>query len=48
MIMVYDYWPIGSSSIVYIFHKAISSQVLYGLEVQMNVYIILFLAKVNL
>jgi len=35
-IWVYDYINIGSSLVVYIFHKGIISLVLCGYEVQMN------------
>jgi len=33
---------IGSSSVVYLFHKGIISQVLCGYEVQTNMYYFLF------
>ena len=36
----YDYWDIGPSSVVYIFHKSITFRhsVLCGYEVQMNLF----------
>jgi len=44
-ILVYDYSNIGSTLVVYIFHKGITLLVLCGYEVQMNMYFFFFERK---
>ena len=44
-ISVYDFKDIGRSSVVYIFHKGISSYVLCGYEEQMHMYVFDFERK---
>ena len=47
MILVYDFYAIGSSSVVYIFHKGIIFKVHCGYEVQMNIFFFDFEKKVT-
>jgi len=44
-ISVYDYWSIGPCSVVCIFHKGITSYVLCGYEVQLNMWMLDFERK---